>query len=487
MEKWYDAGFRQRLIDEGTDPAIATDIATKMASARLQHSQEVQAKAREEAQEDASLRALEKAGIGPLAVAKYLPATAVSGSPPPRAAQPAQQAAGAKMPSRHAATAEAAPAAAKRPPVPRKTKGQAPIPSEAFCNQQLSLFQTFLANDDAQRDILSNAIDLWDSIPRYSLSRRKQDQLRQPDGYLPIRKIAFQYRSVPLTAVVRPARLERCDSQGVATGGTIEYYPSAREELIEQALRRLATEKAAGFFDQAQPRSGLYFTLYRLRQELAAQGHAMTHRELAEGLDILSLSTLDIETEGDNDSLSTSLRKFGRASFLVNLAGVKREDLDRNPDARWYVEFHPFVTASIEALTYRQFNYHRWMRGRSQLARWLISQLVLKYTQAALANSFAMRFSTIKRDSGLLEGYKLQRQAVVALDDAWDELVQLGILASYTKDEQRGARAKLEDVTYKLLPSRTFAQEQRAANRRHLDAKAATEQRQAQQPQGVLL
>jgi hypothetical protein len=220
----------------------------------------------------------------------------------------------------------------------------------------------------------------------------------------------------------------------------------------------------------------LHFTLYRLRQELSARGHSMTHRDLAEGLDVLSLSHIDIETEGQD---SLGLGKFGRTSFIVNLAGVKREDLDRDPHARWYVEFHPFVTAAIDRISYRQFNYDRWMKARTQLARWLINQLVLKYTQAALSNTFIMKYSTIKRDSGLLGGYKLERQAVAALDDAWDELKELGVLASYRKEEQRGARAKLEDVSYTLLPTRVFASEQRAANKRLLDAKtAATPQAQ---------
>ncbi|MFX7866351.1 hypothetical protein ABTK37_20355, partial [Acinetobacter baumannii] len=86
-----------------------------------------------------------------------------------------------------------------------------------------------------------------------------------------------------------------------------------REELIEQALRRLATENDAGFFDDTMPRSGLHFTLYRLRQELAARGHAMTHRDLAEGLDILSLGTIDIETEAQD---TLGIGKFGRSSFI---------------------------------------------------------------------------------------------------------------------------------------------------------------------------
>jgi hypothetical protein len=251
-------------------------------------------------------------------------------------------------------------------------------------------------------------------------------------------------------------------------------------------LRRMATEKAAGFFDGAQPRAGLYFTLYKLRQELAAHGHAMTHRELAEGLDILSLSQLDIEFESESDALV--IGRFGRNPFLLNLIGVKREDLERDPHARWYVEFHPFVVASLDKITYRQFNYQRWMGARSQLTRWLISQLVLKALQAQYGRPFVMKFSTIKRDSGLLEGYKLQRQAVAALDDAWDELVKpLGLLDSYTKAEERGARAKLEDVTYALYPSRTFAMEQKAANKRRLLADEPAAEPAQTEAQRVLL
>lgn len=474
--------FKQRLITQGTDPDVATDIAAKMAAGRQQQIQKQHEKARV-----AGPVGNADPARGPAPVGEIVPRSGVL-------ATPAEELLTNVSPSDMQSEAQAKRAApkprAKPPAAPKKSvaapettyrqknklKGAAPVPDTAFDNQQLSLFQSFLANDDAQRDILSNAIDLWDSIPRYSLSRRRQDELRQPGGYLPIRKITFQYRGIPLTAVIRPARIELRDEQGALSGGTIEYYPGAREELIEHALRRLATKKPSGFFDDSKPRSGLYFTLYRLRQELASQGHAMTHRDLAEGLDILSLGGLDIETESDQDSLG--VRKFGRATFIVNLAGVKRDDLDRDPNARWYVEFHPFVTASIDKIAYRQFNYHRWMQCRGQLGRWLISQLVLKYTQAAQTTHFKMKYSTIKRDSGLLDGYKIPRQAVAALDEAWEELKQQGVLSSCKKEEERGARAKLEDVTYTLLPTRTFASEQRTANKRQLDAKASSEPQQ---------
>lgn len=462
-QEFDEVAYRRKLIEKGTDPEVAADIASKTAASHQQRfALEAVDRLRDRAQQRTDV--LVSDNVTPASGAARV--DALLGAAPPATSQVAKRKAAKRQDSVREHQAQLPQSVSTRKG--RKSKGPAPLPDKAFDNPQLSLFQTFLANSEEQKDLLSNAVDLWDSIPRYSMSRRKQDELRDKGGHLPIRRVAFKYRSIPLTAVIRPARLEVLDAKGKPTGASMEYYPSAREELIEQALRRLATESETGFFDDTLPRSGLCFTLYRLRQELAARGHSMTHRDLAEGLDILSLGTIDIETEAQD---TLGIGKFGRSSFINNLAGVTREDLERNPHARWYAEFHPFVTSSIDKIAYRSFNYDGWMRCRQQLSRWLIKQLVLKFTQAAVGYSFAMKYSTIRRDSGLLEGYKLERQAVAALDEAWDELVERQVLASYAKSEQRGARLKLIDVTYTLQPTRVFASEQRAANRRQKDGR----------------
>jgi hypothetical protein len=197
-------------------------------------------------------------------------------------------------------------AIAKKKPRRRALKA---VPVDAFANQQLKLFQGFLANTDNERDSLSNAIDLWDSIPRYTVPRKKQDELRMAGGFLPLRKVDFQYRGKSYTAQIRPARLDVKDKDGRPTGETREHYPSAREELIEHALRKLASEQYAGFFDRPDFRSGVVFTLYRLRQELASQGHAMTYEGLAEGLEVLHYAFLGV--------VSSNLRKFRPPSFTL--------------------------------------------------------------------------------------------------------------------------------------------------------------------------
>ena len=351
--------------------------------------------------------------------------------------------------------------------LPRKRKQVAPLSGDAFANRQLNLFQGFLANTVDEREALSNSVDLWDSIPRYAISRVRMNAMRTADGFLAVIESPFHYRGRGLTARIYPAQVKGND------GKWTSYYPSAREELVEHALRKISTEQHAGFFDQPSYRSGAKFSLYQLRQELEQQGHSLRYDELTQALDILSLSSIEIEGTTDEGD-----EAFARSTYLAALSGVRRKDYEADRSAKWAAQFHPLVTQSIDQVTYRQFNYQRLMRCSTQLSRWLIGQLVLKYTQAALSNSFEMRYSTIKRDSALLNGYKLERQAVAALDAAWQELQTLGALATIKKAEHRGERSKLEDVTYTLYPSREFTAEQKAANRRQGDAKQVAVEQQ---------
>lgn len=356
---------------------------------------------------------------------------------------------------------------AKKKPAKKRISTYKPVPPDAYSNHQLCLFQDFLANTNDERDQLGNAFDLWDSVPRFSITRKRQEEMRLPTGALPICTINFKYRGNEFKILIRPARLK-----DPITGEEKEHYPGAREELVEHALRKIAVDD--GFYDVDGFRSGCRFTLHRLRTHLADQGHTLRYDELTEALDILSLSNIDIQGETDDAEVC-----YTRMNYLSLLARVSKKDHPANnaQDSKWLIQFHPLITNSISNLTYRQFNYRRLMKCRTQLSRWLISQLVLKYTQASLTNNFIMRYSTIKRDSALLEGYKRERDAIFTLDASWDELKSLGVLTSYTKTEERGKRSKIVDVVYTIFPSPQFTAEQKASNRRLIDAKKSIEER----------
>jgi hypothetical protein len=332
-------------------------------------------------------------------------------------------------------------------------KTTAPAASD-FRNPQLDLFQSFLCNTEAEREQLSNTIDLWDSVPRYSVSRQAMIKMRTADGFLGLLEIKFNYKGASLKAVIQPARIRE---EG---GSTLDYYPSANEELVEDALRKIAAEEQQGFFDKPNCRSGVVFSLYMLREELKKRGHARSYQEIVKSLQILSGSLIEIRADEGLD-----MEAFTRTNYLPSLAVVSRRKLRDNPEAKWVAQFHPLVTQSVDALTYRQFNYHRMMAHNTQLARWLHKQLSLKFTFASVANTFDMFYATVKRDSALIN-YKRERDGIDALDKAFDELREQSVLIRVEKQEILGLRGKIEDVKYTLHPTMEFIREVKAANRR---------------------
>lgn len=327
----------------------------------------------------------------------------------------------------------------------------------AFANRQIDLFQTFLCNTEDERGRLSNTIELWDSIPRYSVSRQAMGKMRTGNGFLELLELDFRYKGVSLKAIIQPARIRSSD------GKAQDYYPGANEELVEDALRKIAAEQLHGYFDKPNFRSGVIFTLYALRKELGRQGHTRSYQQIMLSLAILSGSVIEIRAAEENKK---NPEAFSRSPYFPFLAAVSRQRLADDPDAKWVVQFHPLVTQSIDAITYRQFDYHRMMSLPTQLARWIHKQLAIKFTFAGmLANPFEMRYSTVKRDSGLLNRNR-ERKNIHDVDGALRRLVEVGVLREIQKRLTTAARGQIVDVAYLLYPTAEFVKEVKAANKR---------------------
>jgi hypothetical protein len=334
-----------------------------------------------------------------------------------------------------------------------------PRPTSAhFDNRQLSLFQNLLCNTEEERDRLSHAIELWDSTPRYSFNRKATNKMRVNGQFLEPRKLSFQYRGSTYTLTTSPARLE--DTDGIFR----DYFPGATEEIVEEALRKLAIEKQVGYFDKPNYRSGVLFSLYELRQELKQRGHERTFHDIVHALNVMAHCSLTIKPHTEGEAVIT-------ASCLPSLIAVTRAKLRTDPKSKWQVQFHPLVTASIDRLDYRQHNYQLAMSLNSQLARWLNKQLVLKYTAASYTNPFEMRYSTIKRDSNLLN-YARARDEIADLESAFLELKSRDVLMAVDRADSTGPRGKLLDVIFTLTPSLRFITEVKAANKRLYEARS---------------
>jgi len=324
---------------------------------------------------------------------------------------------------------------------------------DAFESAQLTLFQTFLCNTQDERDHLSNTIELWDSVPKYFCSRQRMTKSRDANGFLPTLTWTFKYNQRSFTVKIRPARMTAAD------GKDIEFYPSAREELVEEALRKIAAEQGYGF--HASEESGVAFTLYMLRKELQARQHTLSYQEIVEALDVMAGCHIEIHTADSTGDY--------QAPILVGLIRVNRNKYREDPKDKWIAYFNPLVTRSITSVTYRQYNYHKMMSHTTQLARWLHKRLAHNYVNASTMIPYNILYSTIEQDSGLLQ-YSEIRQSVRKLDESILELKSAQVLLSFTKDVRRGNHNAIQDVLYILTPHPHFISEIKAANKRHSDA-----------------
>lgn len=345
--------------------------------------------------------------------------------------------------------------ATKKTPTKKK-----PIPPKAedFKSMQIALFRDVLCNTEEERDSLANVFDLWDGIPRYSISRQQQDKWRKAGTFPQLYDIDFHYRGRELKATIQPAWVK--DKDGAITG----YYPSANEELIEDVLRKIATDQDSGYFDPKERRGGVVFTLHMVRKELENRGHSRTYEEINLSLEIMSSAVIETSTADGVEGDFTS-----KSLYLNNLYRVSKSKRAADPEAKWFVDFHPLASRAMDELTYRQYNYARLMGHKSQLARWLDKVLCLKYLNASFVYPFEMRLSTIIRDSKLLDGYARLRAAVEAVDAAFEELQTCQPPLLRTKPQKNlilGARGKILDVVYTLQPSREFIAEVKAASKR---------------------
>ena len=334
----------------------------------------------------------------------------------------------------------------------KKEKKPTPPPTKAFEGRQLDLFQDFLFNTPVERERLSNTIELWDAVPKYHINRRRQGKLRK-EGFLPTAERNFMFRGKEVTVKIRPALL-------TVDGKDKAFYPAAREELVEDALRKLVCQPGRGYLDN--DRSGVMFTLHQLRNELKRNGHTLSYYEVVEALRILAATTIEIISVDGTTDYTTSP--------LTTLLRVSKNDIKENPDARWYADFSALVTEGIKLIKYRQYDYALNMSLKSQLARYLHKRMCHNYVQASMLNPYSITLKGIARDSGLLDCIRANDNCR-KLEKALAELKKNEVILYFERGETRGKKNAIKDVRYKIFPHPEFIAQVKKANKRSALAK----------------
>ena len=322
--------------------------------------------------------------------------------------------------------------------------------------KQMSLFQTFMPRDEKY----SNTIELYDAVPKY-FPVKKLSEIRINGIYLPVITREFQHKGKPYQVEIRPARITYKNRKEKEK----EFYPTYREELIEEALRKIACDNLNGvYLDNS---AGVQFTLYELKKELETRGHSINIPDLIESLKICNLASISIQKDDGKTLMQSPI-------FPTLLLASKDDWLENPKKVRCYVQFNPLVTASINQITYRQFDYAKYMEYKHRLSRWLHKRLCHNYIQASLFNIYTIKMTTILRDSGTYISEIVSRNAR-RIDESLDELKDKDILMHYKKEILRGKRNSIADIKYDLSPSLYFTNEMKKANGRVINLEYALE------------
>lgn len=345
--------------------------------------------------------------------------------------------------------------------------------------EQLTLFEMVAPNDQRY----SNTIELYDFMPKYvwGAVQRIQGQ------FLLSLERGFECRGFSYKVTISPARLK--DKDGIER----DYFPGKREELVEDALRKLICEGQGIFLDDE---AGVFFTLTKLQEELADMGHTYSKDQIKEALLICSKTALEVYT-GDGQTVVIS-------HIFTALGLQNRQDWENHTkDAKCFVRFNPLVTKSIKNKTFRQIDYETTMKYKSYIARQIHKRLSHHYTQASVIEKYQILLSTIIRDFGLTLYEDLRnnlREVKNALDEMKVKTVEVeengrkvkkevGIIADY-KIEKRcdpKDKRKMVDALFTIVTYRNFNGEMKIANARQSEIQNPSKRETQNKPSSVRL
>ena len=303
--------------------------------------------------------------------------------------------------------------------------------------KQLELFES--------EESYSNTIELYDLVPKYYFGGVEREKGKNVES-LPILNREFMHRNHSYKLSISPAAI-----QDKKSGKTINYYPSQREEVIEDVIRKISTKsKRAIKFDND---IGVKFTYYEVQQELKRIGHGYSIDQIKLGMEVLSKSIIEITSkEGNARSIISSLFSF-----------VGKETREMGGREMVVVIFNPLVTRSINYGTYRLINYDKLMKMKMQISRWLHKRISHMFIQADLKNPYKILLSTIVRDSGM-KIYKTISERIRQIEKALNELKNSKVIAKWESEIQKD-KNKILDVLYCLFTSDEFVADAKKANK----------------------
>lgn len=325
----------------------------------------------------------------------------------------------------------------------------------------------------------SHLIAMYDLAPRFVFVSRDnagkdKGELVTKDTFMKSVRREFGFRGRNYRLTIQPARVYRTaparkDETGAVISGPaeeleFEIFPSEREQVVEQVVRRLAMDRSRlSLAGENRDKVQMRFSLYEIQRELRAVNHTLSIQDIREALTILARSRIIIST---SSAPETPGRKSRGQNILEStafpvMAIRSRPDLaeEESEAEETYLEFNPLVSAAIRDLEFTPVSYHWLMRLKSPVSRWLYNRLSVECEDETRAVTFSA--DDIVKNSGMNE-WSRRRDTLRVVTAAVDALVEEGIVESVEKAYEKHGK-RIDGIEYTLIPTATFLEQVRRA------------------------
>jgi Initiator Replication protein len=265
----------------------------------------------------------------------------------------------------------------------------------------------------------SNTLEIYDLTGKFLYDKHNKYLSKASAEETEFTRITT-YNNIDLKISVTAANIER-----VADGKKqrVFVFPGAREEIIEDVLRKLATERRAKAYEATTGTNagskfvGIGFSLYEVYEELKRVGKSYSYTEIREALHIMNRSILSIQSMDSSIDLS--------APFFPIMAIAERS----KNETRSFICFHPMVTDVIMNLNFRRYNYAKALEFNRNYTRLTYKRLCHRWTQASPGKPYNILLSTLI--SAMKDPYPNLYQDKALFKEVMDDLVTEGVLESY--------------------------------------------------------
>lgn len=322
--------------------------------------------------------------------------------------------------------------------------------------KQLSLFTDL--SEEGHRHY-SNTLELWSIAPKIWVGGVKREKGKTVEA-LGIVKRDFEYANKKLSLTITPAGIE--DKK---TGKKKDFYPSQREELIEEALIKIAARKmqSENFSERPTTIDGLFAvrtTYYEIAKELLRLGHGYKIADIKLGIDVGNKAMIELKSkEGNEVSYSTPMFPF-----------LAKETKEMGGNECLVITLHPLVTKSIKEGSFRLLNYDKMMGLKKYLSRWIYRRISHNFTGADCEKPYPIKLTTIVNNSAMVI-YENTAQMIKQVEACFDELKgEEGEEKALKKWERKRVifdekkKAKINDIVYSLYLSSEFVSDIIKAN-----------------------